>query len=101
MPMKKCVVIACVSFETAMIVEPAVDYGADEIHLFHYIRDPDTDNGRIYTEFYREVCSQISEKLPRVKIVEHDADPIYDFQLMFRDLLEVISEIRARPSSED
>ena len=101
MSMKKCVVIACVSFETAMIVEPAVDYGADEIHLFHYIRDPDTDNGRIYTEFYREVCSQISEKLPRVKIVEHDADPIYDFQLMFRDLLEVISEIRARPSSED
>ena len=101
MSMKKCVVIACVSFETAMIVEPAVGYGADEIHLFHYIRDPDTDTGRIYTEFYREVCNQISEKLPRVRIVEHDKDPIYDFQLMFRDILEVISEIRSRPAQAD
>ena len=98
MSIRKCVVISCVSFETAMIVEPAVSYGADEIHLFHYIRDPDSDNGRIYAEFYDEVCSQIRAKLPRIKIVEHADSPIYDFQLMFRDILNVISEIRERPA---
>lgn len=96
--MKKCVVLACVSFETAMIVEPAVSYGADEIHLFHYVRDPESDNGRIYDEFYQEVCSQIRDKLPKVTIIEHAESPIYDFQQMFRDILSTIAEIRARPA---
>ncbi len=98
MSMKKCVVLACVSFETAMIVEPAVSYGADEIHLFHYIRDPDSDNGRIYEEFYDEVCAQIRDKLPKVTIIEHKESAIYDFQLMFRDILRTIAEIRERPA---
>ena len=101
MSMKKCVVLSCVSFETAMIVEPAVSYGADEIHLFHYVREPDSDKGRIYEEFYNEVCSQIRDKLPKVSIIEHAKSPVYDFQQMFRDILSTIAEIRGRPGKKD
>lgn len=96
MAIKKCVVISCVSFETAKIVDPAVSYGADEVHIFHYVKNPDTEDGRIYVEFYDEVCNQIKAKLPRVRIIEHNDDPIYDFQLMFRDILGVINDIRCR-----
>lgn len=94
MALRKCVVIACVSFETAMIVEPAVSYGADEIHLFHYTRDPDSENGKIYNEFYDEVYAQLREKLHHAAIIEHSASPIYDFKLMFRDLLQTIAAIK-------
>lgn len=98
---KRCVVIACVSFETAMIVEPIVSFGADEVHLFHYTRNPDDDAGQIYEEFYQEVCLQIRGKLPKVEIIEHSDDPIYDFQLMFRDLLTAITDIKNKyPTSE-
>lgn len=96
MAIKKCVVIACVSFETAKIVEPAVSYGADEIHLFHYVRNPLLAKGNIYTEFYNEVVNQIRDKLPKVKIIEHADNPVYDFQAMFRELLKLVSEIKAR-----
>lgn len=98
---KRCIVISCVSFETAMIVEPTVSFGADEVHLFHYTRNPDDENGRIYEEFYNEVCFQIRDKLPKVEIVEHSDDPIYDFQLMFRDLLTIIADIKRRYPGND
>ncbi|MCQ2085223.1 MAG: DUF6293 family protein [archaeon] len=101
MAIKKCVVISCVSFETAMNVEPAVSYGADEVHLFHYVRDPTTDSGKIYDEFYSEVCSQLKDKLPKVRIIEHNKDPIYDFQLMFRDILGIINDVRNRNPDHD
>ncbi len=105
MAIRKCVVLSCVSFETAKIVEPAVSYGADEIHLFHYVREPGIAKSEIYTEFYDEVVSQIRDKLPKVRIIEHKDDPIYDFQIMFRDILKVIADIRNRnpvpPDSED
>lgn len=100
MALRKCVVIACVSFETAMIVEPAVSYGADEIHLFHYTRDPDSDNGKIYNEFYDEVCAQLHDKLPRIPIIEHSESPIYDFKTMFRDLLTTIAAIREKDGND-
>lgn len=101
MSQRKCVVLSCVSFETSMIVEPTVSYGADEVHLFHYVREPDNETGRIYTEFYEEVCSQIRYKLPQVNIVEHAEDPVYDFQLMLRDLLQTVADIRSRPESDE
>ncbi len=95
---KRCIVISCVSFETAMIVEPTVSFGADEVHLFHYTRNPDDEGGRIYQEFYNEVETQIRDKLPKVSIFEHAEDPVYDFQLMFRDLLSLIADIKKRHS---
>ena len=93
---KRCIVISCVSFETAMIVEPAVGFGADEVHLFHYTRNPNDEAGRIYQEFYNEVCFQIRDKLPKVEIIEHAEDPVYDFQLMFRDLLKLIADLKKK-----
>ena len=93
---KRCIVISCVSFETAMIVEPTVGFGADEVHLFHYTRNPNDEAGRIYQEFYDEVCFQIRDKLPKVEIIEHAEDPVYDFQLMFRDLLKLIADLKKK-----
>lgn len=89
---KRNIVIACVAFETVMNVDPAVYYGADEVHLFHYVR-PDSPSAHIYREFYGEVCKQLREKIPAIRIVEHDDDPVYDFQKMMRDLLIVIAGI--------
>ncbi len=84
---------ACVSFETVMVVEPAIRYSVDEIHLFHYVRDP-TQSDNVYVEFYDEVVSQLRKAMPQVRIVEHASEPIYNFQKMLRCLLTSIEEVK-------
>ena len=92
---KKTAVISCVTFETVMVSDPAVEYKADEVHLFHYVRDGSAASN-IYSEFYDETVSQLKAKLPNVKIVEHADSPVYDFRLMLRDLLSCIDDISSR-----
>ncbi|AGI47299.1 hypothetical protein TALC_00289 [Thermoplasmatales archaeon BRNA1] len=89
MPAPKTVVIACVTFETAKVVEPATSYKADEIHLFHYLR-PDAPG--IYLEFYAEVEKQLRTNLPNARIIEHKEDAVYSFQLMLRDILAIVAQ---------
>ena len=92
---KKTAVISCVTFETVMVSDPAAEYKADEVHLFHYVRDG-ADVKNIHSEFYEEAVSQLKAKLPNVKIVEHADSPVYDFRLMLRDILSCIDDIRSR-----
>lgn len=94
MVLKKRVVIACVSFEVAMVVRPAVEYGADEIHLFHYIRSGNNPDAAVYADFYDEVCRQLREQLPKVNIIEHRDEPVYSFQPMLRALLGTVAGVR-------
>ena len=92
---KRTAVIACVTFETVMVSSPAADYKADEVHLFHYVREGSA-KADVYSEFYQEAASQIKERIPNVKIIEHEESPVYDFRLMLRDILSCIDDIRSR-----
>lgn len=85
--------IACVTFETAKVVEPLRFFGTRRIHIIHYVKDDRPEN-LIYREFYNEVCSQIGE-IGGVEIVEHNVK-VYDYQAM----LSVIIHILNNESSE-
>lgn len=85
---KERIVIACVTFEVAKIVDPAVFYEATKIHLIHYAKDKDS----VYQKFYDEVEKQIREQLPRVKIVEHNEVPVFDFNKMMELVLTILRQ---------
>ena len=87
----RCAVLACVAFETVKVVRPVTFYGADEVHLFHYIRSGDD----IYGKFYSEVVRLLKLGVPGIRIVEHSKDPVYDFPAMLRALLDCISKAEA------
>ena len=86
---KERILISCVSFEVAKIVEPAVYYEATKVHLIHY-------GPTVYKEFYDEVEKQIREELPRAEIVEHKDDPIFDFEKMMNLVLRIINSEQKR-----
>ena len=83
---KERVLISCVSFEVAKIVDPAIYYEATRIHLIHYGRD------NIYQEFYDEVEKRLKEELPRATIIEHGDDPIFNFEKMMNLVLRIIRQ---------
>lgn len=84
---KERVLISCVSFEVAKVVDPAIYYEATRIHLIHYSRKED-----VYKEFYTEVTKQIRERLPKSNIIEHNEYHIYNFEEMMRLILVIIRE---------
>jgi hypothetical protein len=86
MPDKYTIVISCVTTETVMVSSPVIHYQADEVHLFHYIRDPGTAKAQLYEDHYNETCRQIRESLPQCRITEHTDAIIYDFASMTRSL---------------
>ncbi len=86
---KERILISCVSFEVAKIVEPAVYYEATKVHLIHYGKG-------VYQEFYDEVYDRVREELPRAEIVEHCDDPIYSFERMMNLVLRIIRQEQNR-----
>ena len=80
---KERIVISCVTFEVAKIVEPAVYYEATKVHLIH------SGNGT-YRDFYDEVCRRIAEELPRAEIVDHDDKKVTDFNDMMNTVLSIL-----------
>ena len=87
---KERILISCVSFEVAKIVDPAVYYEATTVHLIHYGKD------NVYQEFYDEVYKRIKEELPRATIVEHADDPIFSFERMMNLVLMIIRKEQKR-----
>ncbi len=83
---KERVLISCVSFEVAKIVDPAIYYEATRIHLIHYGKDS------VYQDFYDEVYKRLRKELPRAEIIEHGDDPIFDFEKMMGLVLKIIRE---------
>ena len=45
---KKRIMVACVTFETSKVVEPALYYEINKAHIIHYVKDPDSESGKIY-----------------------------------------------------
>ena len=86
------VMIACVTFETIKITEPVRFYDVNKVHLIHYVRDPGSNDGAIYREFYDEVCRIIGEESDnKVEIMEYE-ERVSQFPPMFKLILKIINE---------
>lgn len=85
---KDRVLISCLTFGVPVVVDPAVYYGAERIHILHYIHSDD-DEYKVYQEFYDEACKQLKNKLPKVEIVEHNIS-ITEYRLVLRELLRIV-----------
>jgi len=84
------VVISCVTFETVKVAEPVKFYDATKVHLIHYIRDPDSDQGKTYAEFYDRVCEIINENATTpVEIIDYKEN-VNDFTAMLKTILQII-----------
>ena len=86
---KKRIMVACVTFETSKVVEPALYYEINKAHIIHYVKDPDSESGKIYDSFRRRVCERLESESPReVEIVEHN-ERVSDFTVMLRTVLSI------------
>lgn len=95
---RRRIMIACVTFETVKISNPVKYYDAELVHLIHYVRDPGSKLGIIYTEFYEEVCSQIRSAGAEIK--EHICQ-IDDFPKLLNMISRIVgSEYRAHPNTD-
>ena len=61
---KKRIMVACVTFETSKVVEPALYYEVNKVHIIHYVKDPASESGKVYDSF----CNRVKELLERVRI---------------------------------
>ena len=86
------VMISCVTFETVKITEPIKFYDVNKVHLIHYIKDPGSDAGIVYREFYDEVCRLIGKNSDnRIEIEEHQ-ERVSQFLPMLRLILKIIEK---------
>ena len=82
--------VACVTFETSKVVEPALYYEINKAHIIHYVKDPTSENGMIYDSFCQRVCELLREESPReVEVVIHN-ERVSDFSVMLRTVLSII-----------
>ena len=87
---RKRIMISCVTFETVKITEPVKFYDINKIHLIHYVKDPESDSGMIYREFYDQVCNIIKkDSNDNTEIKEH-IEKVSQFLPMFKLIMKII-----------
>jgi hypothetical protein len=95
------IVISCVTFETVKISNPVKFYDATKVHLIHYVKDPFSDNGKIYIEFCERVCEIINENATvPVEVIKH-MENVNDFTTMLRTILCIIEEENQKEEPSD
>ena len=93
--------IACVTFETSKIVEPALYYEINKIHIIRYLRDPGSESGKMYDEFRQTVCDRLNAESPReIEIVVHN-EHVSNFSDMLRTVLGLIQSEKAEAGDDD
>ena len=90
---KRRVMIACVTFETVKVSDPAYYYGSNVVYLIHHVRDPSPDN--VYQQFYDRTVELIAERNPGAEIIGTDVN-VSDFA----GLLSTINGIISRETSK-
>ncbi len=80
------VVVACVTFETVMVVRPVEFFRADRVHLLHYAVKPP------YTDFLREVRTQLEGV---VRECECHKVNVNSFRDSMRALVGIVRDERA------
>ena len=91
---KRPVMIACVTFETALVVEPFEHFGPSELFLFHYATEKDPGRREIYMAFYDEVVRQLKDSYPGTIIHDISQFKVWDFKVMVREISNIVTEIR-------
>jgi hypothetical protein len=98
------VMISCVTFETCKISNPVKYYNTPEVHLIHYVRDPDTEEGQIYQSFFDETSRQIAEYFDERKepfsISEYNRN-VSDFPTMLGTVTEIIDSVLSKNKRAD
>ena len=94
---RETIMICCVTFEVAKVVDPVEYYGATKVHILNTSKE-----GDIYGEFYEEVCKQIHEKSPKTEIIPHrsvigkngefEGFTVFDFTSTLSEILRIILE---------
>lgn len=87
---KKRIMVACVTFETSKVVEPALYYEINKMHIIRYLKDPGSDSGRTYDSFCRRVRERLEQESPRPIEVEVHNERVSDFAVMLRTALSII-----------
>lgn len=95
---KDRIVVACVTFEVPMVVDPIVFYEATRVHLIHFVRDSSDPRCNVYREFYDEVCASIKEKRD-VEICEH-ISKVYDYTAMLKTILSIVADEKSRTKGQ-
>jgi hypothetical protein len=90
---KNRVVISCVTFETAKIIEPIKHYQATHVHLIWYTKDPGSESGKVYKKFYDHVYNEC-KSLPLVDKIEGHNERVSDFTTMLSVVLDIIQRER-------
>ena len=85
------VMVACVTFETAMVIDPVRFYETTMVHLIHYIRDPNDRKYDIYSEFYEYVSNEIKNIRDDFYVVEH-IEKVTNFTIMLKTILKIIEK---------
>ena len=91
---RRRVMVACVTFDTVKISEPAKYYETPFVHLIHYVRDPGSKQGNIYQSFFEETSEQIGSF--GGEVFEHNAD-VNSFPEMM-DIVMQILQVESRKS---
>ena len=84
--------IACVTFETIKITEPIKFYDVDKVHLIHYVKDPESEKGKVYQEFYDQVCKLIKKGSEDVAEIEEHVGKVSQFLPMLKLVLSIIEK---------
>lgn len=85
------VIISCVIFEVARVVEPAIFLRATRLHLIRPMDRPGTKNFRAYGEFHNEVRKQLSQRLPDCKVFSYPAKT-HSFTEMLKIVLGLLKQ---------
>ena len=89
---KKRIMVACVTFETSKVVEPALYYEVNRVHIIHYVKDPTSESGKVYDSFCKRVVELLNEQSPLpMEIVDHN-ERVSDFSTMLRTVLSIIQD---------
>lgn len=83
-------VIACLSLGVPEVVEPAVFYGAETLHLL--ADDKEDGLSDIYEEFLEETERQLEERLPGTYVSVHRLDTS-DYHKVLRELLIIARDL--------
>ena len=87
---RKRIMISCVTFETVKITEPVQFYDINKIHLIHYVKDPESESGMIYREFYDQVCKIIKRDSRGSTEIKEHTERVSQFLPMLKLVMKII-----------
>ncbi len=92
---KRRVMIACVTFETVKVSDPAYYYGSNIVYLIHHVRNPSPDN--VYQQFFDRTAELVREANTGAEVVDVDRN-VSDFAGLLSTINGIIAEERAKGS---